>query len=66
MSKRDKRTPWTGRRVQLVSASVAGILTVALIDAAVAQQAEVAPVWWSLSSFSRRSLNASHSSALLA
>ena len=40
MSKRDKRTPWTGRRVQLVSASVAGILTVALIDAAVAQQAQ--------------------------
>jgi hypothetical protein len=29
-------------------------------------EAEVAPVWWSLSSFSRRSLNASHSSALLA
>ena len=40
MSRRDKQVPWMGRSVRLVRASVAGVLGLALVDAAVAQQAQ--------------------------
>ena len=40
MSRRDKQAPWMGRSVRLVPASVAGVLGLALVDAAVAQQAQ--------------------------
>ncbi len=39
MSSRDKQAPWLGQRVWLVPASVAGVLGLALVDGAVAQQA---------------------------
>ena len=40
MSRRDKQVPWTGRSVRLVGTSVAGVLGLALVDAAGAQQAQ--------------------------
>jgi len=40
MSKSEKWAPWIGGRVRLVPAGVAGILTGAFIDAALAQQAQ--------------------------
>ena len=40
MSRRDKQAPWMVRSVRLVPASVAGVLGLALVDAAVAQQAQ--------------------------
>jgi hypothetical protein len=40
MSRRDKQAPWMGRSVRLVPASVASVLSLALVDAAVAQQAQ--------------------------
>ena len=39
MSRRDNQVPWMGRSVRLVGTSVAGVLGLALVDAAVAQQA---------------------------
>ena len=40
MSRRDKQVPWMGRSVRLVGTNVAGLLGLALVDAAVAQQAQ--------------------------
>lgn len=40
MSRRDKQVPWMGLSVRLVGTSVAGVLGLALVDAAVAQQAQ--------------------------
>ena len=39
MSRRDKQAPWMGQSVRLVPAGVPGVLCLALVDAAVAQQA---------------------------